>query len=105
MLNDFSRVIDSLVPITRFNKGEANKIFDEVKEGGYKIVVKNNVPACVLVAPERYQEMMELIENQYLISIAKERASSNGKTYTQKQILDEFGITQDEIDRTEVAID
>jgi hypothetical protein len=32
-----------IVPITRFNKGEANKIFDEVQNSGPKIVMKNNL--------------------------------------------------------------
>ncbi|HBN86090.1 MAG TPA: prevent-host-death protein, partial [Clostridiales bacterium] len=44
--------INSIVPISRFNKGEANKIFDEVKQSGFKIVMKNNTPACILISPE-----------------------------------------------------
>jgi predicted mannosyl-3-phosphoglycerate phosphatase (HAD superfamily) len=46
MLNSFSvsGVLNSLVPISRFNKGEANKIFEEVRETGFKIVLKNNSP-------------------------------------------------------------
>lgn len=47
-------VLNAIVPISRFNKGEAGKIFDEVKSGGFKIVVKNNVPTCVLITPEKY---------------------------------------------------
>ena len=57
-----SGVLNSFVPISRFNKGEAHKIFDEVRENGYGIVVKNNNPTCVLIAPEIYEEMMEVIE-------------------------------------------
>ena len=34
-------MMNSMVPITRFNKGEANRIFDEVESSGMKIVVKN----------------------------------------------------------------
>ena len=66
-------MLDALVPITRFNRGEANKIFDEVRETGCKVVVKNNAPACVLLTPERYQEMIEMIEDQYLLALAEER--------------------------------
>ena len=44
-------VMKAIVPITRFNKGEANRIFDEVESGGTKIVMKNNCPACVLMSP------------------------------------------------------
>lgn len=63
-----SGVLNSFVPISRFNKGEAHKIFDEVKENGYGIVVKNNHPTCVLIAPEIYEEMMEIIEKYHSMS-------------------------------------
>ena len=96
-------MLDSLIPITRFNKGEASKIFDEVKKSGCKIVVKNNVPTCVLLTPEKYQEMLEYIENQYLISIASEREGE--KTYSQAEVLEEFGLTEEELEEIEVEID
>ncbi len=57
-----SGVLNSFVPISRFNKGEAHKIFDEVKQNGYGIVVKNNSPTCVLITPEIYEEMMDIID-------------------------------------------
>ena len=34
-------LMESVVPISRFNKGEAGKIFEEVAKSGTKIVVKN----------------------------------------------------------------
>ena len=57
-----NNLLDTFVPISRFNRGEANKIFDEVKETGYKVVVKNNIPICVLLSPERYREIEGIIE-------------------------------------------
>ena len=36
-------VLDSIIPISLFNKGQANKIFSDVKKFGTRIVVKNNV--------------------------------------------------------------
>jgi prevent-host-death family protein len=63
----------SIVPVSRFNKGEAAKIFDEVEQTGIKIVVKNNKPACVLFSPQRYDELMEEIDNLRLIIEAENR--------------------------------
>ena len=40
------------IPISLFNKGMAGKIFKSVKENGSKVVMKNNVPECVLMSPE-----------------------------------------------------
>jgi len=96
------RTLDALVPITRFNRGEAGKIFDEVRESGYKIVVKNNTPTCVLLTPERYEKMMEMIIDQYLYELAEEREKNGtSKTYTFVEILEKDGLTFDELDAME----
>jgi len=68
-------IIDSIVPISRFNKGEANKIFKEVKTKGIRIVVKNNTPECVLISPKEYQEMVEKYEDALLLIEANNRLS------------------------------
>ena len=81
-------LLDALIPISRFNKGEANKIFDEVRVSGLKIVVKNNAPACVLLTPERYQEIMDLLDDQYLSAVAEERIKNdNYVTHSFEEIL------------------
>lgn len=100
MLNIFSlnNTIDALIPITRFNRGEANKIFDEVKESGCKIVVKNNTPTCILLTPEKYREMTEIIEDQYLLALAEEREQNDtGVTIPSEEIYKELGIDSDEL--------
>jgi len=95
-------ILDSLIPISRFNKGEANKIFDEVRVSGYKVVVKNNVPACVLLTPESYQEMLDIIDDQYLIAIAEERMKNDkGITRSFEEILSKDGLTLADIDAME----
>ena len=94
--------IDALIPITRFNRGEANKIFDEVREAGCKIVIKNNVPACVLIAPERYNEMVDMIEDQCLLTLVEERERKDtGATYSFEEILAEDGLTFADLDAME----
>ena len=98
MLNvlSLSNVLDALVPITRFNRGEANKIFDEVRESGCKIVVKNNTPACVMLTPERFQKMMEMIEDQALFALAEERLKHDSETrYSAAEVYRELGIESD----------
>ena len=42
--------VEKIIPINRFNRGEAGKIFKEVKSGGVKYVFKNNLPECVLLS-------------------------------------------------------
>ena len=103
MINNYSlnitSTLDAMIPIARFNKGEANKIFDEVKESGCKIVVKNNAPACVLLTPEKYQEMLEMLEDQYLIALAQERMKRDSGVYTSfEDELKKSGVTMKELD-------
>ena len=46
-------VMKSIVPITRFNKSEANRIFDEVEASGTKIVMKitaRSASSCLLLS-------------------------------------------------------
>jgi PHD/YefM family antitoxin component YafN of YafNO toxin-antitoxin module len=97
-----SSTLDALIPITRFNRGEANKIFDEVEAAGYKIVVKNNVPACVLISPEKYKEMIEMFEDHHLFALAKERErNDNGMTHSFEDLLAKDGLTLADIDAME----
>ena len=109
MLNNISigGVMNSLIPISRFNKGEANKIFDEVRETGFKIVLKNNTPACVLLTPENYEEMLEIIED-YKLLIEAENRTVNSKIedyIPTNRVLSELGINQKELDDVEVDIE
>jgi PHD/YefM family antitoxin component YafN of YafNO toxin-antitoxin module len=102
-----SNLINSIVPISRFNKGEANKIFEEVTQNGYKIVVKNNKPTCVLINPETYQEMVEVIENYYLYVEADRRMenATNSDFISSDNVLLDLGITKDEFKNVEVEIE
>lgn len=91
----FTNLLDSLVPITRFNKGEASKIFDEVSQTGTKIVLKNNAPACVLLKPEYYQELMEELSDYSLAIAALKRLNHGGQAVDLEQVLKHLDITEE----------
>ena len=109
MINNMaiSNMLNSIVPISRFNKGEANKIFDEVSKSGYKIVVKNNKPTCVLITPETYQEMVEIIENYNLCVEVDTRMKNaiDSDFISSNDVLLDLGITRDELNKIEVDIE
>jgi prevent-host-death family protein len=104
-----AEMLDALVPISRFNKGEASKIIDEVQHDGYKIVVKNNVPACVMVSPERYKQIMETVENEHLLSLALQRLSNDSGVYhSEEEIMSQLGISEADLDSApepEIGVD
>ncbi|MFA5636427.1 MAG: type II toxin-antitoxin system Phd/YefM family antitoxin [Anaerovoracaceae bacterium] len=99
-------VLQAFVPISRFNQGEANKIFAEVRQSGDKIVMKNNVPACVLVDPQRYQDMLDIIEDYYLLREAQLRVAEDKPKYmvSQQDVMDELGISETDLHSVEVDI-
>lgn len=87
---------------TMFNKGEAkvDKIFDEVDKIGHKIVVKNDKPICVFIAPKAYEDMIDLIEDYELMFEAEKRLRDehNTKYYSMEEVMKMHGITQEELD-------
>ena len=42
-------ILDSLVPITEFNRDQASKIFDRLHSESRLIVIKNNQPAAIIL--------------------------------------------------------
>lgn len=100
--------MNSIVPITRFNRGEASKIFDEVKENGIKLVLKNNSPACVLVKPKLYEAMVEALEDYALYFEAEKRirnAEEEEEYISFDQVMTNLGIEESDLDDIEVEID
>ena len=97
--------MNAIVPITRFNKGEAGKVFDEVEKNGIKIVVKNNKPACILLSPEQYEALMEMLADNILFEEAEKRMASKTKTYTHTEVMRELGITEDMLDAVDAEVD
>ena len=98
-----TELMRSMVPVSRFNKGEAAKIFEEVTITGMKIAVKNNKPACVLLSPERYEAMVDEMEDLYLMIEAEKRIDEGGPTIPFKEVLSKSGMTEADLDGWEDA--
>ncbi len=90
---------DHIVPITRFNKGEANKIFDEVSRDGFRYVVKNNQVKCILISPEAYDRMIDEMEDYYDAKLADERmARSSGQTISMSEMSKKYNISKEDLE-------
>ena len=98
-------LMSRIVPITRFNKGEANKIFEEVKTDGTKVVLKNNDPVCVLMTPEEYETMLDQLMDYEMASEAERRLAAGGPTYSEADVMTELGITEADLEGIEVEIE
>ena len=70
---NIASAIRNTVPISLFNRGLAGKIFDEVKQSGAKVVMKNNAAECVLMSPEEYMSLIDEVNDARLLTMASER--------------------------------
>ena len=100
-------IMKSIVPITRFNKGEANRIFDEVEASGTKIVMKNNRPVCILMSPAQYETLMEMLSDYITREEAERRMIDYDpkESINQEEMMKSLGISPDELDDIEIEIE
>lgn len=100
-------IMNSIIPISRFNKGEANRIFDEVEASGTKIVMKNNRPACILMSPGRYEALMEMLSDYVMREEADSRMShfNSNEILSPEEIMDLIGITEEDLNDVEAEIE
>ncbi len=99
MINITSAIRDT-VPISQFNRGLAGKIFEDVKQSGAKVVMKNNAAECVLLSPEEYLKLMDELNDARLLSTATMRLEhfDPESAISGEELYRELGITKKDID-------
>ena len=98
-----TNLLQSLVPISQFNKGQAAKIFDRLHSERELIVLKNNQPSAIILSPEEYTRLTEIEEDYFLLLEANKRMEDNGKnkTLSFSSVMSNLGISEDELLDTE----
>ena len=96
-----AEILRSMVPVSRFNRGEAAKIFDEVEQTGIKIAVKNNKPACILLSPQRYEDMIEEMEDLRLLIEVEKRLDDDSPYHSFENVLADNGINLSDLEAME----
>lgn len=100
-----SNLLNSNIPISRFNKGEAGKIFKELERDKIKVVYKNNIPTCVMIEPKEFNQMVEDIENYFLLLESASRLKDNSDIITHEDLLKELGISEEDLSNVKVDIE
>lgn len=95
-------VLNSLIPITQFNRGQASRIFDRLHTESQLVVLKNNQPAVIILSPAEYSRLSEIEENYLLLLEAGRRlAESSGPVIPESELMKELGITEEELSAAE----
>lgn len=102
-VNTMANIVSAIrntVPISLFNRGLAGKIFEEVKQCGAKVVMKNNTAECVLLSPDEYIQLMDEVNDARLLTMASSRmAKADPSSFVPAdQLYAEMGITQADLD-------
>lgn len=103
-----ANLLQSLIPISQFNKGQAAKIFDRLHSERELIVLKNNQPSAIILSPEEYTRLTEIEEDYFLLLEATRRMQENGnpKTVSLDAVMNDLGISKEElIDAEDVDIE
>ena len=99
-MTDITSAIRNTISISLFNRGLAGKVFEEVKKTGAKVVMKNNTPECVLLAPDEYIRLMDEVNDARLLAAAAERMQhfSREKLIDGADVYRELGITDADLE-------
>lgn len=92
-----TNILQCLIPISQFNKGQASKIFDRLHDEKELIVLKNNQPSAVILSPEEYTRLTEIEEDYYLLI----EANGNKKTVSMDYVMRNLGIDEKELENAE----
>ena len=88
-------ILDSLVPITQFNRGQASRIFDRLHNENQLIVLKNNQPAAIILSPSEFQRLSEIEEDYTLLLEATRRLKEDSSpTSSRKELMSELYISE-----------
>ena len=88
-------ILDSLVPITQFNRGQASRIFDRLHTESQLIVLKNNQPEAIILSPSEFQRLSEIEEDYTLLLEATRRLKEDSSsTYSREEVMSELNISE-----------
>lgn len=87
------------ISISDFNSEKTEKIFDEVKVLGHKVVYNNGSPEFVILSFDEYKYLIDKLEEKDDIILAQNRLSSTNPMdiISQQKFEEEFKIDFDTI--------
>lgn len=99
-------MLNCLIPITQFNKGQASRIFDRLRTERQLVVLKNNTPSAVILSPEEFARLSEIEEDYALLIEANQRLSENNDapTLSFDAVMSNLGISEQELNDVEDTV-
>ena len=98
-----AETLRSLVSISQFSKGQATQVFDRLKNEPQLVVLKNNVPAAILLSPDEFSRLAEIEENYRLLLLAQQRLNPGNLSNARSEadVMTRLGISEEAIENAE----
>lgn len=98
-----AETLRSLVSISQFSKGQATQVFDRLRNEPQLVVLKNNVPAAILLSPDEFSRLAEIEENYRLLMLAQERLENNNLSNARSEadVMTRLGISEEATENAE----
>ena len=107
-------IAEKLISVTDLSNGKAGKICTDISENNSEyIILKNNRPTAILLSlqeyrdvserAEKYEQLMERMEEIRLLKLAETRAGS--ATIPFSQLLEEENMTIEEMGRLAESVE
>ena len=98
-------ILNRLIPITQFNRGQASRIFDRLHTESQLVVLKNNQPEAIILSPAEFSRLSEIEEDYMLLLEATERLANTTTPATpMEDVLKELGISDEELASAEDVV-
>ena len=103
---DLRPAINHMISVSELGRGQASRVVQDVEKSKEQyIVVKNNKPQAALISIDEYMSLMESKEELELLLVANDRMKTQKDSINFEQILDEFGLTENELVQIESDVD
>lgn len=93
-------LLENMVPVSAFNQGKSSKCFEKVANEAPVIVMKNNVPYRVVITVDDFTRLIELEEDNELLSIALARLEKHAgeRGIPAEEVYAKAGVNIDELE-------
>ncbi len=97
-MSNSADILNSLVSITQFNRGQASRIFDRLRKESRLVVLKNNQPEAIILSPEEFSRLSDMEEDYILLLEATKRLeNASDKSTSMDEFIKELGISEEEL--------
>lgn len=99
-MNNVTNTMNNTISISSFSAINVDKIFEDVKMTGVKVVMKDDVAECVLISPSEYEKLIEEVNDVRLVSLATKRLENydHNNIIDGEDVFQKLGITDDDLE-------